>query len=614
MRTFQSSPSKALLSYLLSCKAHNKPTPILFLGAGTSLTSGCPSANGLLKHISNRLGKNFSNLNEISNTLSDRQLMLEISTDVSGRNPGIGYKFLAALISRGYFNLVLTTNWDFLLEQELRTYLSPEKINLFVRPTITDKTLSDLIRRQDKPALIRLHGDLASKAIVASKELLTFEDSLEKELRQLISERGVIFTGYSMQEIRIASLVPPSASTWYIEPFNLPENVLQQLDVHPNNVITGDDSLFDNFFESLCAGLLTSELSDRILFDETTKFNNHTEKIDEIVDKIKIGLLADTLPDTSIETEIIKLLTKSQNLVGSDRTKSCLVFIEDHSAPGGNAMFNLIMRSAPLRKVIENHPIGTAKVEGRLGSRTRERSIVDFKNIREVNWEYIENVIIIDSVSFTGSTIELTQQYIQSSFGLRPEHCVAAVLRLDDNARNRLNKYGIRTVVNETIITPRLISPWGVTRPTSPSPAQSSVNVNNPKKFDSSWFSPFDFIGYNPKPWGDVTIFSNNNFSSSRILFFERFQRTSLHYHLLRDEIFTVLDDEFLLQLWDKQILLNKQQSIRIPAGVPHRIIALDTPFRLLEVAFGLYEEEKDIYRLEDTYNRKLGWESNGLE
>ena len=148
--------------------------------------------------------------------------------------------------------------------------------------------------------------------------------------------------------------------------------------------------------------------------------------------------------------------------------------------------------------------------------------------------------------------------------------------------------------------------PWGFTRPTQPRlPSESTLSPRAAgQSLSAELFNPNSSFGFLPKPWGELVVFRNNASGSSRILYFERGQRTSLHYHILRDETFFVLDNRLRIQLWDRFVELRRHQALRVPAGVPHSLIALDAACRVLEIAEGPYESKLDIVRLQDIYER----------
>jgi hypothetical protein len=65
------------------------------------------------------------------------------------------------------------------------------------------------------------------------------------------------------------------------------------------------------------------------------------------------------------------------------------------------------------------------------------------------------------------------------------------------------------------------------------------------------------------------------------------------------------LDSRMRVLLWDRYIEIKKHECIRIPPWIPHALIALDQPCRVLEMAEGHYDQGADIVRLDDIYGRR---------
>ena len=62
-----------------------------------------------------------------------------------------------------------------------------------------------------------------------------------------------------------------------------------------------------------------------------------------------------------------------------------------------------------------------------------------------------------------------------------------------------------------------------------------------------------------------------------------------------------------LVEVDNKQILLNENQSTYIPVGSVHRLSNPGTiPLQIIEVQSGAYLGEDDIVRLEDSYGRPV--------
>ena len=84
-------------------------------------------------------------------------------------------------------------------------------------------------------------------------------------------------------------------------------------------------------------------------------------------------------------------------------------------------------------------------------------------------------------------------------------------------------------------------------------------------------------------------------------------QRLSLQAHSARAELWIVLDDGALIQVDDELIEARIGDEVWIPAGAKHRLSSAGPAVRVLEVAFGNWQQE-DIVRFENDYRRpKIG-------
>jgi quercetin dioxygenase-like cupin family protein len=82
------------------------------------------------------------------------------------------------------------------------------------------------------------------------------------------------------------------------------------------------------------------------------------------------------------------------------------------------------------------------------------------------------------------------------------------------------------------------------------------------------------------------------------------FQRSSLHSHRERYELFHFLDENAQLELEGKVYSPHEHDEFLIKPGIKHRFWAKDTPFRMLVICFGEWRAE-DQYRHDDDYGRK---------
>ena len=80
-------------------------------------------------------------------------------------------------------------------------------------------------------------------------------------------------------------------------------------------------------------------------------------------------------------------------------------------------------------------------------------------------------------------------------------------------------------------------------------------------------------------------------------------QRLSLQAHTGRAELWIVLDDGAAVQIDDLTVNPKAGDELWIPANARHRLSSLGPAVRVLEVAFGNWQQA-DIVRFDDDYSR----------
>ena len=114
---------------------------------------------------------------------------------------------------------------------------------------------------------------------------------------------------------------------------------------------------------------------------------------------------------------------------------------------------------------------------------------------------------------------------------------------------------------------------------------------------------PLGRIIRDERPWGAFERFTLNEPSTVKIITVHPGQRLSLQRHKGRDELWVFLDPGAIVEVDGATSHPSAGDRVLVRAGQTHRIGAGDTPVRLLEVAFGHFDED-DIERLEDAYGR----------
>ena len=105
------------------------------------------------------------------------------------------------------------------------------------------------------------------------------------------------------------------------------------------------------------------------------------------------------------------------------------------------------------------------------------------------------------------------------------------------------------------------------------------------------------------RPWGSFLQYANNEEVTVSLMTVNAGQRLSLQSHTGRAELWIVLDDGAQIQVDDQVIDARAGDEIWIPAGARHRLGSSGGTVRVLEVAFGNWQQE-DIRRYEDDYDR----------
>jgi len=106
------------------------------------------------------------------------------------------------------------------------------------------------------------------------------------------------------------------------------------------------------------------------------------------------------------------------------------------------------------------------------------------------------------------------------------------------------------------------------------------------------------------RPWGRFEQFAQNERSTVKIIEIETGKRLSLQSHQHREEWWIALDDGVVAEIDSVQKILKKGEQVFVSKGSKHRLSCEKGSARVLEIAFGEFDEE-DIVRYEDDWGRK---------
>lgn len=110
-------------------------------------------------------------------------------------------------------------------------------------------------------------------------------------------------------------------------------------------------------------------------------------------------------------------------------------------------------------------------------------------------------------------------------------------------------------------------------------------------------------IEFVERPWGAFKQYANNQEVTVSLMTVKPGQRLSLQSHTGRAELWIVLDDGAAVQIGEAVHYPQAGDELWIPANSKHRLSSTGPAVRVLEVAFGNWQQA-DITRYEDDYNR----------
>ncbi len=136
--------------------------------------------------------------------------------------PSVAHREIAGLVARGLIQVIVTLNFDHLMEQALReeglepTVIAGEAAIGAMEPLHAQRC-----------AVVHLHGEYLSPELLNTPgELGNYGDAAERLVQQIADEYGLIIVGWSAEwDTRLVELLSPIGTprftTWWIEPGEL---------------------------------------------------------------------------------------------------------------------------------------------------------------------------------------------------------------------------------------------------------------------------------------------------------------------------------------------------------------------------------------------------------
>lgn len=105
------------------------------------------------------------------------------------------------------------------------------------------------------------------------------------------------------------------------------------------------------------------------------------------------------------------------------------------------------------------------------------------------------------------------------------------------------------------------------------------------------------------RPWGRYSQYAFNEDVTVSLMTVEPGQRLSLQSHTGRAELWIVFDEGAIVEIDGTLHRPAAGDELWIPAGARHRLSSAGPRVRVLEVAFGNWQQD-DITRYDDDYGR----------
>lgn len=105
------------------------------------------------------------------------------------------------------------------------------------------------------------------------------------------------------------------------------------------------------------------------------------------------------------------------------------------------------------------------------------------------------------------------------------------------------------------------------------------------------------------KPWGKFEQFTHNEVTTVKIISVNANNLLSLQYHNHRTEFWRIISGHPLVTVGEVVKIAKPGDEFIIDKLQPHRLEAQNDNVKVLEIAYGDFDEE-DIIRYEDKYGR----------
>ena len=234
------------------------------LGAGASLSSNIKPTTQIMADLLDQYGTDIDGTDQrqrfdklwrrFSPNERDQYLKPYLTA-----NPSPGYTPLVQAIRDGYIDIVITFNFDRLLQKALvaADLHDDEDFKVIVMGDNADETVVTLMKNSEpRVKILKLHGSISGTTFLwTEKEMLNYPPKIQ-ELVANLTERPIIICGYGFQDTcvtRAFSTNDGDGPIYCVNPGGIPGN-LRAFMINRRSedlIVEGDDGKFDRFFAQL---------------------------------------------------------------------------------------------------------------------------------------------------------------------------------------------------------------------------------------------------------------------------------------------------------------------------------------------------------------------------
>jgi conflict system STAND superfamily ATPase/SIR2-like protein len=256
-------PQVRNLANLMRLKRRTGEKYVLMLGAGASMSSGVKRTPDIMDELLAQYGQDLNGQGRVEDRFdrlwqrtpnATRRAFLQPYLD---HQPSPGYGKLAALIDAGYFEVVVTFNFDDLVETSLK-HAGFTDYGRIVRGETIDEEMQTLVdTAAPRCKIVKLHGSLTSSDhfLFDVNEMLEYPKPIA-DLVAKITSRDLIICGYSFNDVCVLRAFSPRGGPIVcVNPTGVPRGLRGFLKDRLSEDL-GIDAKFDEFFDDLYDALL----------------------------------------------------------------------------------------------------------------------------------------------------------------------------------------------------------------------------------------------------------------------------------------------------------------------------------------------------------------------